>query len=245
MKLQDIINKLMQSSDKEIFKNLNAILKYENIKFTPDMFFASTPVYLMQFKNPITGEEEEWNEPLYLKHVIPDFMIENFATMRREDTKIMNDFLKIFLIRVFILNFIFIIKKNQNLYLSPIKSYQYAVTTINNRKNLEYFFKNFFKRKIKIVENIPERFENSNQFKLGESRLTSNAINSTSSIGTLVFTALNKYSVHLDIGFEELDQLENCIWALTQRKMLILKSNPNSIQIKKGIIMRYLLWAQR
>lgn len=225
MKLQDVLNKLMLVSDKEMFKTLGAIFKYENVFFTYDMFLASTPVYSVNFKNPFNDKEIEWIEPLVLKSVIPDFMIENFTTLRREDTKISNDFLKIFLIRIFILNLIFIIKKNQNLYLNPLKEYQYTIDTINNRKNIEYFFKNFFKRKVVIVENIPEKYSNSNQFKLGSGTLSSKVKDHASSIGTQVFTALNKYSVIIDIDFNELKKLEECIWALTHTKLLVLRSN--------------------
>lgn len=233
MKLQDVLNKLMLLSDKEIFKTLGAIFKYDNVYFTYDMFLASTPVYSVNFKNPFNKNEEEWIEPLYLKTVIPDFMIENFTTLRREDTKISNDFLKIFLIRIFVLNLIFTIKKNQNLYLNPLKEYQYTIDTINNRKNIEYFFKNYFKRKVVIIENLAERYPNSNQFKLGSGVLTSKVMDHASSIGTQVFTALNKYSVLIDIDFNELKKLEECVWALTHTKLLILRSNTKETTMRQ------------
>lgn len=228
MKLHDVINKSMLLSHKEIFKVLNRIFKYENVHFTYDMFMTSTPLYSVNFKNPFNEQYEEWIESLPIKTVIPDFMIENFTTLRREDTKISNDFLKIFLVRIFILNLVFIIRKNQSLYLNPLKEYQYTVDTINNRKNLEYFFKNYFKRKVVIFENIPERYSNSNQFKLGHNSIKSKMTDHTPSLGTHVFTSLNKYSVRIDIDFGELKKLEECVWALTHTKLIVLRSNTHA-----------------
>lgn len=236
MKLQDVLNKLMLSSDKEIFKVLGAIFKYENVYFSYDMFLASTPVFAVNFQNPFNQKEEEWIEPFVLKSVIPDFMIENFTTLRREDTKISNDFLKIFLIRILILNLIFIIKKNQNLYLNPLKGYQYTIDTVNNRKNIEYFFKNYFKRKVLIFENIPEYYPNSNQFRLGVNTLSSQVGDGASSIGTNVSTALNKYKVVIDIDSGEFKKLEECVWALTRTKLMILRSNTHDKSTKERYV---------
>ncbi len=232
MKRQDIINKLMLMSDKDVNRILNSIFAYENIEFSFDMFLNATPTYSVHFTNPVTKKEDTWVEPLRLRHAIPDYMIDNFTTFRREDTKMMTDFVRIFLARIFSLNTLFTIKRNQNLYLSPLKGYQYSVSTINNRKNIEYFFKNFFTRKVQIIENIPERAPNFNQFILGKSVIRAKYTDHMSVIGNFVFTSLHKYQVLLDLDFNELEDLQNCVWALKKTEITILKSTENP-KIKK------------
>jgi len=224
MKRQDMINKLMLLSHKDMFRILNDIYTYNTFDYNFDMFLDSTPVYSIEFKNPINQEQESWLEPLSLRHAIPDFMIDNFTTFRHEDTKITTQFLKIFLPRIFSLNLFFTIKKKQNLYLNPIKTYQYSLNTITNRKNLEYFFKHFFRRKVQVHENIPQRCQNFNRFVLGNSFIYSNEIENKQVIGEFVFTSLQKYNVLLDLSFDELETLEKCVFILNKTKIIILKS---------------------
>lgn len=223
MNKSELINQLSLSNNEKIKEVLDKIYNYHTLSFNQNLFFNSTATYDLDFLNPLADKNESWNEPLLLKQLFPDFILDNCTTQRKEESKLLVDFVKVFLPQILSMDLFFSIKRKQYLYLNPIKEFQFSLKTINNKKNLESLMRRFFSSKITVIENVPQKIPSSAKFTLGQSQINSKLSKNSQSIGNHVYSIQNKYYVLINIKEEELKKIEEFCEIYAKKKFTVLK----------------------
>ncbi|KAB8039586.1 hypothetical protein GCL60_04830 [Silvanigrella paludirubra] len=222
MKINSFFSKYLSITDNErIYNIMREIISYNNIDIDEKMFFSSTAYYNFNIDNRVIIKER-----FPLKIFIPDFILENFSLHTKDQKKVIISFLKIFIKELIFLNHYFEVNKNVLNYLFNFKNYN-ENDFLNSQKNLNLFFQNFFKRKPKIIENIPKLITNNKQFVLGKNTISSKILSNDYSLGSYFYSFVNRIKVVIEIDSSEIVNFKVFLKIIGISGVQIIFSNNN------------------
>ena len=160
MNINDICYKYKLSIE-DFIKNL----KFKNVKIPTNIFTVHTPYFYLRVQ--VREDIFKWEKvTLPFNVFIPEYLIDLFQETTEDKRKDVLSFLKLFLINLIRLNYIFLVNKYLlRFYVkSSFFSKEYFLT---NKRNISVFFARYFDEPIQVIENAQVYKTNKKQFCLG------------------------------------------------------------------------------